>query len=151
MKKILFAFALLFSQLATADVGLFYDDTYRIARTGLIQQAFPENPVYRCRTYTSCDRLILANFNIALAFSNFKKMKAEITRRKKAITFLQVVHVVSGPGYFIKVYDAGDVDGRGYTLFYIKAKNKRPATNQAIALTLIDEITDAYARAGIFF
>ena len=150
MKKlILVVFLSVIASNVFADVGLFFDDTARYGRTGIIQ-ANVNAPLYQCPTFASCEQIGLAHQRVAIFFSNFSAMKFEIQERlnRGVIASSRFVHTKKGKGFRIDVYDVVDIEGREFVLLGIKASNKKPKTNKDISRKLVGEIYQAYNRSA---
>jgi len=152
MKKLAILVLMLLTNTVSADVGLFFDDTARFAKTGIIQAEFPDVPLYKCRTFTGCDSKGISHARVGVFFSDFKKMEKEMRKRASVITDLKQVHTYRGNGFTLTVWDAVDIDGRGFLLVGIKTRaigaRANRDINRMVAGALVEEIYNAYQRAA---
>lgn len=152
MKKIILALLLMMASATVfADVGLFFDGTDKYAKTGVIQNTFPEIPLYKCANFKSCEQLLPGNSRIAVVYSDLKKMAELAAKLKNRVASSAFVHTTRGRGFKIVVMDIMDTEGRGYVLLQVHSFKKKTtsAQNQAIAQALVTEIDLSYARAGL--
>jgi hypothetical protein len=152
MKKTIVLFTLSFLSLcANADAGFFLDGTVKYARTGIIQEAYPDIPLYQCKSYSgACESIAFGNYYNGIVFANYGRMKHELEKRKKNIISLRHVRKPSYKGFKLNVYDVVDVGQRNYVLIQVinNPKVKLMEKNSIIAKAIVNEFDLAYVRAG---